>query len=89
MSASLIIVAEWPKNDRETVRVTLDEYNGRPVVGARLWFRGEDGNMRPGKTGLAIGVRHLPALARALDQALAIATEQGLLTEGGRNADAR
>lgn len=81
MSASLTIVAEWPKNDRENVRVALDEFNGHPVVSARLWFKGEDGNLRPGKTGIAIGVRHLPALARALNQALDIATKQGLIGE--------
>ncbi|MBN9454285.1 MAG: transcriptional coactivator p15/PC4 family protein [Bosea sp.] len=81
MSAALIIVAEWPKNERETVRVALDEFNGHPVVNARLWFRADDGSMRPGKAGLAIGVRHLPALAKALNQALAIATAQGLLPE--------
>lgn len=85
MSASLTIVAEWPKNERESVRVALDEFNGHPVVSARLWFKGDDGNMRPGKSGLAIGVRHLPALARALNQALLIATEQGLVTEGAQH----
>lgn len=84
MTASLVIVAEWPKNDRENVRVSLDEFNGHRIVSARLWFKGDDGNMRPGKTGLAIGVRHLPALAKALNQALVIATEQGLLPEEAR-----
>lgn len=81
MSATLTIVAEWPKNEREIVRVALDEFNGHPIVNARLWFRADDGSMCPGKAGLTIGVRHLPALAKALNRALAIATEQGLLPE--------
>ncbi|MGE7469243.1 transcriptional coactivator p15/PC4 family protein [Bosea sp. NPDC003192] len=81
MSGALIVVAEWPKNDREVVRVVLDEYNGHPLVNARLWFRGDGGEMRPGK-GLSVGIRHLPALAEAFSRALAIATEQGLIKEG-------
>lgn len=81
MSASLIIIAEWPKNEREVVRVALDEFNGHSIVNARLWFRAEDGGLRPGKQGFAIGIRRLPALASALNRALAVAIEQGLLKE--------
>lgn len=83
MTGTQTIIAEWPKNDRENVRVALDEFNGHPVVSARLWFRADDGSMRPGKSGLAIGVRHLPALAKALNDALALATDKGLVTDGG------
>jgi hypothetical protein len=76
--SALIIVAEWPKNDREVVRVVLDEYNGHPLVNARLWFQGDGGELRPGK-GLSVGIRHLPALTEAFTRALTIATEQGLI----------
>lgn len=84
MSTAPTIIAEWPKNDRENVRVALDEFNGYSTVNARLWFRAADGEMRPGK-GLAIGIRHLPALAVALNEALAVAIERGLIEGGSAN----
>lgn len=84
MSTTPTIIAEWPKNDRENVRVALDEFNGHATVNARLWFRAADGEIRPGK-GLAIGIRHLPALAAALNEALAVAIERGLVEGGPAN----
>jgi hypothetical protein len=84
VSAAPTIIAEWPKNERETVRVALDEFNGHSTVNARLWFRAADGEMRPGK-GLAIGIRHLPALAAALNEALAVAIERSLIQGDSAN----
>jgi hypothetical protein len=39
----------------------------------------EDGSIRPGK-GIALGLKHLPELAEATSEALAIARERGLVT---------
>jgi hypothetical protein len=78
-----IVVAEWSRNKRDVIRVTLDEYNGRKIVNCRTWWRNDDGDLRPGKSGLALSVRHLPALAGALAAALARARELGLIEEGG------
>jgi hypothetical protein len=74
-----IVVAEWPKNEKgEKVRVTLDSFKGHDTIDARVWWPGDDGHLRAGK-GLTVGIRHLPALAAAFAEALALAREHGLI----------
>ena len=70
------------KNSREEIRVGLDEYvrdgTTHQMVSARVFF--DDGaEMRPGKNGLNLAVKHLPALNAALRQAEAEAQAVGLL----------
>ncbi len=77
------VVAEWPRNGRESIRVSLDEYRGRQTIDLRCWWRDDDGNLRPGRSGLTLAVRHLPALADALAKALATARETGIIDIGG------
>ena len=77
-----VTIAQWDRNAREVVRVDLHEFNGRAVVGCRVWYRDGD-EIKPGKTGLTLSVKHLPALADALGKALAHAIDLGLV-EGGR-----
>jgi hypothetical protein len=76
-----ITLAEWPRNSREMVRVRLDLYSGRVVVDCRSWWRDADGELRPGKGGPTLSVRHLPALAAAVNAALAHARSAGHLTD--------
>lgn len=64
-----ILIHEWRKNASEVVRVSLDEFNGRPIVGIRVWFDAGGGEMRPGKSGIAMAVTHLPQLRFAMDKA--------------------
>ena len=76
------IVAQWDRNTREVIRVELAEYNGRPTINVRVWYR--DGQeLRPTKSGLTLSLKHLPTLASALAVALANAESLGLLSEGG------
>ena len=65
------------------MRVRLDEYQGQAVICCRAWYADKDGNMRPGRGGLTVGVKHLPQLAMALDDALKAAMACGLL-EGNK-----
>ena len=74
-----VIIAAWPKNARETLMVRLDSYQGWPVVDQRAWYRDGDGALKPGRSGLTVSVRHLPALADALAKALATAIAAGLI----------
>lgn len=74
-----IVASKFPKNSREEVRVVLSDYHGNTIVNMRVWFQGDDGEMRPGKSGLAMAVKHLPALARALNETVERAREAGLL----------
>jgi Transcriptional Coactivator p15 (PC4) len=73
-----VTIAEWPRNSRETMRVRLDSYQGRAIIDCRAWFVGEDGELRPGRSGLTLAVRHLPALASAFKLALDEANARGI-----------
>lgn len=77
-----IVVASWPRNSRETVRVRLDHYQGNNTIDCRSWYPGNDGELKPGK-GLTLSVKHLPKLVAALTKALEAARSHGLVPEGG------
>ncbi len=40
-----IIVGEWARNSRETIRVSLDEFRGRQTIDLRCWWRDDGGNL--------------------------------------------
>jgi hypothetical protein len=64
-----MILGEWPRNSRETIRVLLSEYNGHHVVDVRVWYPGDDGNLKPGRSGITLGIRHVPRLTEAIAKA--------------------
>jgi hypothetical protein len=81
--AEPLVIAEWWKNRRgESVRLTLNRYEGRNVVDLRTWYTGDDGKLKPGK-GFAAEVRHLPRLAAAFAKAEAKAREVRLIDDNG------
>jgi hypothetical protein len=59
-------IATIRKNAREELRVSVDEFHGHHLLNLRVWFEAEDGQMRPGKQGLAVRVALLPELRAAL-----------------------
>jgi hypothetical protein len=74
-----IVIAELDKNAHETIRVALSSYEGSPTFSVWRWYRTPTGELRPGKGGLVIGIRHLPSLAEAVESALTTARELGRL----------
>jgi hypothetical protein len=81
--AEPLVIAEWWKNRRgESIRLTLNLYEGRNVIDLRTWYTA-DGKPKPGK-GFAAEVRHLPSLAAAIAKAEAKARELGLIDDKGR-----
>ena len=79
MTGADLIVAQWPRNGRETIIVKLGEYQGNAIVDVRTWFDGGDG-LKPGRSGITLAVRHLPVLADAMAKALTMALASGTLT---------
>ena len=75
-----VIVAEIPKNQAEAFRVTLNSFKGSTVIDIRTFFRNGD-ELKPTRSGLSTSVRHLPALAAAMTEALARARSMGLVEE--------
>ncbi len=78
-----IIASKFPKNAREEVRTVLSDYHGKTIINVRVWFQGDDGEMRPSKSGLAMAIKHLPALAKSLNDAVDRAREAGLIDGPG------
>ena len=82
--AGPIVISTWAKNGRETLQVRLDTFKGQPVIDARAWYIGSDGELKPGRGGFTVSVKHLPDLAAALAKALDVAKAHGLIAgEGG------
>lgn len=75
-------IAEIPKNSREVLRVSLGEYQGHHLLNARIWFRADDGTMRPSQKGVSVPLRILPDFAEATTAALREARRSGLLKAG-------
>lgn len=61
-----IIIARIAKNGREQVRVALTEFKGHALVSIRVWFRNDYGQMKPGKSGIALRLDLIPDLVKAL-----------------------
>jgi hypothetical protein len=78
-----VIISKFWKNRRrnESVHVTLSEYEGHCLINVRVYCTGTDGIDRPTPKGVAMGIRKLPELARALVKAEAKARELGLLDD--------
>jgi hypothetical protein len=75
------LISQWDRNKREVIRVELDHYNGRHIVGIRVWYRDGD-DLKPSRTGLTVSVKHLAPLAMALSLALDAAQDAGLIDGG-------
>lgn len=77
-----LLIAEWPRNTRDRVRVRLNVFNGRPTIELREWYP-SDGDWKPGRAGITLGVAHLRTLADALSKALEAAETRNLIPPAG------
>ena len=67
------------RNAGEVIRFALDQYNGRPTINVRVWYRDDSGGtLKPGRSGITLAVEHLPQLSDAMAKALAQARRLGL-----------
>lgn len=73
------LIATIDKNAREEIRISLSEFNGHDLANIRVWFRTDDGDMRPGNKGLAFKLEKLPAVIQALNDLEAEARRLGLI----------
>jgi hypothetical protein len=82
-----IVIAAWPRNSREMVRISLDRFNACYTIDIRSWWRDTDGTFKPGRGGLTLAVKHLPKLADGLGDALQRARVLGLVDEPSKTKD--
>jgi hypothetical protein len=59
-------VAQFEKNSKEEVRVSIDEFHGRKIINFRVYYRANDTEWRPGKQGLALSVDRYRDLVDAM-----------------------
>lgn len=79
-----VVVNQFFSNRRgEFVRTTIDRFEGVTVADLRKFYSGGDGISRPTRKGITVAIKHLPELAKAVNQAVAKARELGLI-EGQR-----
>jgi hypothetical protein len=58
-----------PKNAREEIRISLDEFKGHRLCNLRVWYQDGD-EFRPGKQGLALRLELVPQLIEALQRSV-------------------
>ena len=74
-----IIIDQWERSKREAVRVQLVEYKQNILIEARVYHKQHDGEYRPTRKGLSLGLKHLRPLAKALADAEIKALELNLI----------
>jgi hypothetical protein len=79
------IFAEWPLKNGETLRINTDYAAGYDLVHIRRCRRGPNGELYPTQKGVAIAIRDLRRLLKALRAIRAHAREIGLLPPRSRS----
>jgi hypothetical protein len=74
-----LVIAEWPRNNGEIVRISLDRFKTFFTIDIRIWWRDANGTFKPGRAGLMLPVTHLPKLTESFVSALRRAEALGLV----------
>ena len=80
------LIAQFEKNSKEEVRVSIDDFRGRKIINMRVYYRSDNGQWLPGRQGLALGVDRYRDLAEALLKVGEALQAQGLLPSSGASA---
>ncbi|WP_044043319.1 transcriptional coactivator p15/PC4 family protein [Octadecabacter antarcticus] len=59
-------MTDIPKNSREIIRVTRADFKGHDMINVRVFFDVGEGEMKPGKQGVAFRAALLPEVLNAL-----------------------
>jgi hypothetical protein len=74
-----VVVAQFEKNKKEEVRVSVGSFHGRQIINMRVYYKDDDGSMKPGKQGMALSVERYKDLAGAIVQVGEHLKTKGLL----------
>jgi Transcriptional Coactivator p15 (PC4) len=66
MTETSQLVAQFEKNSKEEVRLSVDDFHGRKIINMRVFYKAEGNEWRPGKQGLALSVDRYRELADAI-----------------------
>ena len=81
------IIFELPKNSRETLRFSLEEYKGHNFIDIRVYAKEDDKDPAPTRKGLAVSPILWPQFRRALAQVEAAMIHDGWLDKEDLEAD--
>ena len=81
LDAPVVVSKFWKNRRHDIIQVSLSTFEGSNLVNIREHFTDAAGVDRPTRKGIAMTVRRLPALAKAVNDALAKAVELGLITD--------
>ena len=74
-----VVVAQFEKNKKEEVRISVGTFHGRRIINIRVFYKDDDGTWKPGKQGLAVSVERYKDLAGAVLQVGEHLKAQGLI----------
>ena len=69
------------KNSRESLVINQSEFKGVKLVDVRVFYKDENGDLKPTKKGVSVRLEQLDALIKALSTVSAAAREQELVEE--------
>ena len=69
------------KNSRESLVINQTEFKGVKLVDVRVFYKDENGDLKPTKKGVSVRLNQLDALIKALSEVSATAREQQLVEE--------
>jgi len=64
------------KNSRESLVINQTEFKGVKLVDVRVFYKDENGDLKPTKKGVSVRLNQLDALIKALSEVSAAAREQ-------------
>ena len=80
-----VTIREWPRSNRETIRVTVGLFQGNPVFSIRAWYAAPDGEQRPSRDGITLSLKHLAPLLDTLADAYERACRSGFIDPEGKH----
>ena len=75
------------KNSRESLVINQSEFKGVKLVDVRVFYKDENGDLKPTKKGVSVRLEQLDALVKALSEVSATAREQKLAGENGTSTE--
>ena len=75
------------KNSRESLVINQSEFKGVKLVDVRVFYKDENGDLKPTKKGVSVRLEQLDALIKSLSEVSATAREQKLVGENGTSTE--
>ena len=75
------------KNSRESLVINQSEFKGVKLVDVRVFYKDENGDLKPTKKGVSVRLEQLDAMIKALSEVSATTREQKLVGENGTSTE--